>query len=224
MTGSSTIGETLFPLSDALSTILAVIGNVNTEASRVDVAVTKDEEGTKNGLREEIQNSVEDSLCIGRDDVATLAKTESNRIDHPENECQGTAHDENLANVAAKVAGVGTSLEDKQISNPKEGNAAKGEVSPFVRGPDESTNESGYDHNLVDQDSPENGRPWHAGGEEEVHEEERSGDEPGTLARVEKLTQEIVPINVADEVDLTVVTTFLTATVKLDSNRSPADV
>jgi len=71
-----------------------------------------------------------------------------------------------------------TSLEDEHVTDPKESNASKGEVTPLIGGPDESTDKTSDNHNLIDQDSPHDSGPWHASGEEEIEKEKRSGDEP----------------------------------------------
>jgi len=177
---SSTIGEALPVLSlrHAHSAILAVVGYLDTKTGRVNVAVTEDEKGTKYGLGEKVKDTIEDGLGIRRNDVATLAETECDGVKHPQEESQATAPDEDFADVRTKVTGVATSLEDEHVTNPKESNAAEGEVTPFVGRPDESTNKTSDNHDLIDQDSPHDGRPWHASGEEKVEKEKGSGDEP----------------------------------------------
>lgn len=76
---------------------------------------------------------------------------------------------------------MGASLKDEHVANPQESNASEGEVTPLVLRPDKSTNESSDNHDLVDENGPKDGGPWHASGEEEVKKEERSGDSPDTV-------------------------------------------
>jgi len=178
--GSSTISEAFVALV-AHSAVLAVVGNVKAHASRVNVAVAKDEESAEDWLGDEVKDTVKDGLGIGRDDIATLAKTKGNGVERPDDEGQAAAPDEDLADITAKVAGVLAGLENEHVPDPEESNAAKGEVAPLVLGPDESTDETGDDHDLVDQDGPHDSGPGHASGEEKIEKEERSGDEPVNL-------------------------------------------
>lgn len=51
---------------------IVVVTDVEAKASRVDVAVTPKEESTKDWLGEDVEDTIESSLGIGSDDVATL--------------------------------------------------------------------------------------------------------------------------------------------------------
>ena len=83
--------------------------------------------------------------------------------------------------------------------NPKEGDAAEGEVTPLknyqhhpssmknaesylVARCDQCANKTGDDHNLVYQESVENCRPWHAGGQEQVQKQQRRSDNPSLVS------------------------------------------
>lgn len=169
VSGSETAGD---------SWVLVVVADAETETSRVDVAVTEQEEGTENGLGEQVKDTVEDSLGVRGDKVTTLANTPSDGVEEPEERGQGTAHEEDLADICAEVVGVGASFEDEHVKDVEEGNVAENEVWPLVAGRDDSTDKTGDDHDLVDENGVENRGPWHAGGQEQVHEEKRSGDDP----------------------------------------------
>ena len=43
---------------------------------------------------------------------------------------------------------------------------------------DQGADQTSDDHDLVDEDCVEYSGPWHAGGQEQVHEQERGGDDP----------------------------------------------
>lgn len=83
---------------------------------------------------------------------------------------------------------MGASFEDEHVEDVEEGDTAENEVWPLVAGGDESTNETSDDHDLVNEDGVENGGPWHAGGQEQVHEEKGSSDDPVNVSDVEDLT------------------------------------
>lgn len=63
--GSSVLGALLLEHS-----VVVVVADLEAEASWVDVAVAPEEEGTEDGLGEEVEDAVEDGFAIGGDDVA----------------------------------------------------------------------------------------------------------------------------------------------------------
>ena len=71
--------------------ILIVITDVKTETSRVNVAMTPKQKGAEDWLSEEVENAVEDSLGVRRDDVATFADTPRDRVEEPEEDGEDTA-------------------------------------------------------------------------------------------------------------------------------------
>ena len=146
MVDTVALRDSLVLLHDIL---LVVVVDVDTETSWVDVLVAKDEKSTENWLGEQIKDTVEDGLAVGRDDIATLAETPGDWVQEPKDRGEGTAKEENLANVRTKGGGVTTSLPDKDPENVEKCNATKDKVSPLVRRLDESTNETSDNHNLV---------------------------------------------------------------------------
>lgn len=46
----------------------------------------------------------------------------------------------------------------------KEGNAAEDEVSPFVRGGNQSTDQTSDNHDFINEDGVEDGGPWETSG------------------------------------------------------------
>lgn len=210
------------------SVAVTVVLDGEAERSWADVTVAEDEKSTEDWLGEQVKDTVEDSLAVNGDDVATLAHTPSNWVEHPEEGSQATAHEEGTAGLGADSVGVDASLPDEDVHNPEESEAAKDEVSPLVAAGDQSTNETGDDHNLVDQDSPENGRGGHASGEEQVKEQERSGNDPSTLlALFHCFWPDIlnIPIDVSNVVDLTArATNDRVAALELNLNGDPSQV
>lgn len=52
--------------------LVLVVADHETQASGVDVAMAPEEESTEDGLGHDVENTVEDGLGVGRDNVATL--------------------------------------------------------------------------------------------------------------------------------------------------------
>lgn len=184
--------------------------DVEAKTGRIDVSVTKDQKTTKDWLGEEIEDTIEDSLRVGRNDVATFAKTPSNRVEDPEESGEGTTHEKGACNIGTKCRCVATGFPDEDVDNIEKSNATESEVAPLVGALDEGTYKASYDHNFIDKNDEKGSRPWHASSQEEIHQKKRSSDEP---------------INVADVEDLAVDTTNnRIASLELDVDGSPAKV
>lgn len=69
---------------------------------------------------------------------------------------------------------------DDVPDDKEEGNHAERPVPPLVAGDDQSTNETSDDHDLVNNNGPEDGRPGQTGGQEQIHQEQWCGDDPET--------------------------------------------
>ena len=96
------------------------------------------------------------------------------------------------------------------VDNVEESDTAKGKVCPLVAVVDEGTNESRDNHNLIDSNDEQCSRPRHARGQQQIEQQERSGDEP---------------INVSSIVDGTVCSRHLgVASEVLDSDGGEAQV
>ena len=172
-------------LADVVVTL--VVHDVHANVGRVDVAVAPDEESTEAGLGDEVKDGVEDGLGVGRDDVATLAETPGNGVQDPQESSQRTAVQEALGDLRAVASGVAAGLPDKLVDNVEKRNAANDKVRPLVPADNESTNQTGDNHDLVNEYGPEDRGPRHASSEEKVEQQKRSRNEPIDVADVEDL-------------------------------------
>ena len=100
------------------------IPNSESKASRVDVAMAEEEQRTKDRLRDKIEDTVEDSLRIRRDDIATLADAPGDGVENPDEGCQATACDKDLANILADVVGMLAGFPGELVDDVYEGDAA----------------------------------------------------------------------------------------------------
>lgn len=191
--------------------LLVVIVDVETKASGVDATVTPDEKSTEDRLGDQVEDTVEDGLGVGRDNVATLTDTPGNGVKDPEKSGERTAHGEAAADVLAEDVGVTATLPDKDPDDVEESDAAEDEVSPLVGAANKGTNETSNNHDFVNEDDEEKSGPRHGSGQHQVEEKQRGGDEP---------------IDVADIEDLTVDTANLSHARSLEFNidRGPAEV
>lgn len=53
--------------------VVTIVAHAKTEASRIDVAMTPEEQGAEDGLSQEIEDAVEDGLRVWSDDIASFA-------------------------------------------------------------------------------------------------------------------------------------------------------
>ena len=180
--GTSGSGCATVLLALKLEVLLVVVVDVQTKSGRVNVTVAPDEKSTKDWLSQDIKNAIKDGFRVRRDVVATLAKAPSDRVKSPQQCSQGTALHESRTDVLAHGVGVLASFPDKLVNDVEQCSAAESEVAPLVAGPDESASKTSNDHDLVDQDGEENGRPGHASGEKKVGEQKGSGDDPVDVA------------------------------------------
>lgn len=85
------------------------------------------------------------------------------------------------------VPEVGGGLETGAVDDPEDvehGDAAHGVVAPLVGGLDEGADQTGDDHDQVEEDGDKDGGEGKAGDEEDLEEKERSGDGPVDVASV----------------------------------------
>ena len=169
-----------------LKVLLVVVVDVQTKSGRVNVAVTPDEKSTKDRLSQHIEDTVKDGLGVGRNVVATLTKAPSDGVKRPQKRGQGTTLEESSADILAHGTCVLASFPGELVDDVEQRSAAKRKVAPLVAGSDEGACETSDDHDLVNEDSEENGRPGHASGEEQVGEQKRSGDDPVDVANCGK--------------------------------------
>lgn len=171
------VGNALLPALE-LNILLSVVVDVQTKVSRVDVAVAPDEKSAEDRFGENVENTVEDSLRVGRDEVGTLTNRPGNRVENPQKGSQRSADEERPAHVRAHGVGVSASLPDEDVNDPEKGGATESEVAPLISRLDESTSQAGDDHDFVNQDQEKGCGPWHASGKEQVHQQQRGGDDP----------------------------------------------
>ena len=173
----------------AVGTTVHIIGVVDmeTKSAGVDVAVAKEKHGAEDWLGDQVEDTIEDSLGVGVDKVATLRNAPSNGVKEPNPNGQDTAGHEGLVDIVAECVRVLAADACQHIDDVKEGGITEGEISPLVGSAGQSANKTGYDHDLVDEDSDENRGPREAGGQEEVKEQQRRSDNPVDVADVEYL-------------------------------------
>ena len=93
--------------------------------------MTPEEESTKYGFGHDVQDTIEDSFGIRRDNVTALGKSPGDRVQEPEEDSPDTADQVYFRDVWANSSSVLARGPGDSPGDPEEGNAAKGEVTPL---------------------------------------------------------------------------------------------
>lgn len=161
-----TIDTSRIPLRTGNGWVFVVLANVKTQPARIDVAVAPDHNGAECYLGEDVEHTVENTFRIGVNDVATFREAPRNWVEEPQETRESTAHEEDAANILALDECVTSSFPKELVKDEKKCGTPESIVTPLVSGPGQGTDETADNHNHVDEDGPEDCRPWHVGSEE----------------------------------------------------------
>lgn len=106
------------------------------------------------------------------------------RVKEPESGEDDSRGKVGLGEVGTEASSGGTSGNEEHVPDDDEGSATESEESPLVHGFNEGTDETGDDHNNVEEDEDEDLRKGETGSESEFEEEKRSGDGPVDVSSV----------------------------------------
>lgn len=98
----------------------------------LNIPVTPQEESTEYRLSHDIQNTIEDSFRIRRNNVTALRKPPGDRVQEPEEDSPDTANQVYFGDIWANGGSVLARGPGDSPGDPEEGNAAEGEVTPLV--------------------------------------------------------------------------------------------
>lgn len=153
----------------------------------------KDEPETKDGLGEDVENSVGNDFSIDTPHTGTITNTPDDWVQSPEDKGEATDGGEELAGLVVLGGNSTTAADDKLPDDDKVGNACHGIPSPLLAtGRAVGSKETGEDHYQVSDDSNENACSVHAGKECKVEEEKRGGQAPVNIAGPENLTEDVL--------------------------------
>ena len=98
----------------------------------LNIPVTPKEESTEYRLRHDVQNTVEDSFRVRRNNVTALRESPGNRVQKPEEDSPDTADQVYLGDIWANGSSMLARGPGDSPGDPEEGNAAEGEVTPLI--------------------------------------------------------------------------------------------
>jgi hypothetical protein len=151
---------------------------VKAQATNVDIAMAPEEESAKDGLGEDVENAIEGSFGVRRDDVPAFAHAPGDRVQEPETDSPKSANSVNPVDIGTEITSLATSIEEDGPSDEDEGNNTEDEVTPFIGAFDQGANQKSDSHDLIDQDSIQNGWPRKPSGQQKVEEQQWPCEEP----------------------------------------------
>lgn len=149
----------------------------------------KDDDGSPQRLGNDVEDSKEENLGVGRDVASTLTKDEGDGVEGPNDEESKRdlvveAADLLRAEVAVAASRPDEGVED--VEHRRDGDGKEDPAGTNVRV--ETGDETSDDHGDVGKDGNEDLAKGHTGQEGNVEDQERGGDEPVDVAGYEDLT------------------------------------
>lgn len=172
-----------------LASMLAGLVHNDTKLGGIDLIVAEEKQNTKNGLGENIQDTVKDGFGVGVDDITALRQAPGNRVQEPQEEGQHATLHKRALDRPSKGIGVTAAIDGKLVGNKEEGGSAEGEVPPFVGRLRQGANQSADNHDLVRENGDQDGGPGKPGGQEKVCEKQWRRYKPVDVPNVEHLSR-----------------------------------
>ena len=91
-----------------------------------------EEKSTKDGLTEDVENSVEDSFGVRRDDVPAFTHAPGDGVQEPETDNPSAADSVDPVDIGTEITSMATSIEEDGPGDEEEGSTAEDEVTPFI--------------------------------------------------------------------------------------------
>lgn len=85
---------------------------VKAQATNVDIAMAPEEKSAKDGLAEDVENTVEDSFGVRRDDIPAFTHAPGDGVQAPETDSPKTAESVDSVDIGTEITSKATSIED----------------------------------------------------------------------------------------------------------------
>jgi len=147
----------------------------------------------KDGLGQNIKNSISDDFSINRPLAGTITNTPNNWVKSPENEGEASKGSEKLG-CSAVLGGDSLAARDgKLVDDDEVSYTSHSIVSPFLAiiGT-EGSEETEENHDEISYNSDDDGRSIETGKESQIEEQERSGERPINVTSPEDLTVDVL--------------------------------
>ena len=147
--------------------------------------MSPDQECRENRLRQEVKDTVEDSLRIWSNDISTFAEAPCDWVECPDGEGPDTSHQKCAMNVSTEGLCVLATCDSKLIEDCQHSETPESVEAELISCLDESADETGNDHDFVEEDNIRDGWPWKSSCQHQVEKEKWCGDDPIDVSGVE---------------------------------------
>lgn len=148
------------------------------KSSEVELGQLEQVNHGKDGLGKNVEDTVEDHLRVGRDDISTVGKTPGDGVKQPEEREDGGRGGEGRLVSGTKNSSRDSSGTREDPPDVEEGDTSKGEVTPFVGRLNKTSNETGDDHDQVEEDQGDDVGEGKTGGEDQGEEQGGGSNDP----------------------------------------------
>lgn len=157
-------------------------------------AVCEQEPGTKDWLGKDVENSIGNDLLVDAENSSTIGDTPDDWVDEPDDDGVGRDGAVELAKIGAFGASLGTTIENKVPDDDEEGNAGNGIPTPalWVVLRAVGSEQASQDHDDISSNSHDDVAAACASKEEQVKQQERSGQAPINVACVVDLAVDVL--------------------------------
>jgi hypothetical protein len=143
---------------------------VKAQATNVDIAMAPEEKSAKDGLAEDVENTVEGSFGVRRDDIPAFTHAPGDGVQEPEADNPSCAYSVDPVDIGTEITSMATGIEEDGPGDEEEGKSAEDEVAPFIGGFDQGANQKSDNEDLIDQDSIQNSWPRKPSRQQKVEE------------------------------------------------------
>lgn len=170
-----------------LLNILIRLTNIAAKVSRGGLAMAPEQEASEADLGQDIQDTVEDGLGVGVDDVAALAEAPGDGVQEPQQQQPDAARPERLLGVAPQHVGVAPRVDEQLVRDEEERRHPERPEAPLEPRLRERADEPAHDHEHVREQRDQDRGRGHARREQQLEQEQGRGDGPVDVPRVEHL-------------------------------------
>lgn len=166
--------------------------------SSVDAVASRDDDEAEHTLADDVKDSVEDALSVGRNHASTFSKAPDDRVGGPEEDGDLGSLVVDLAGGRSELGGV--DAESEEVDDGHERQHAEAPESPacYILGTDQTTDEARDDHEEVGGKKPEGYVPGSTGKASKVKKHEWCGERPIDVASEEELPVDVVGSRAGD--------------------------
>lgn len=149
-----------------------VVADVEAETCWVDVAMSDEEHDTKDWLGKDVEDTVEYSLGVWSNNIATLRYSPGDWVDEPQEHGEDAADKVGTGDIGTDGGCMLASDPADIPGNTEESDHGEDEVAPLVGRSNKGTDQASNDHDLIQEKGVEDGWPRESRSEQKIQKEQ----------------------------------------------------